>query len=382
MSFSESGNLNMQSVNIFSIPDIHEKFKINGQSVDKSKLINMANSFVKDGEVYEQEVGGFLLEWLDDKDFIEVFTSGSTGKPKKIRIYKEHMVNSAIATGKFFKVNEGTTALLCLPATYIAGKMMLVRALVLGWKIDLVPPKINPLDTVYKQYDFCAMVPLQLDNSLNRLHLIKKLIVGGGAVSENLKQLVQGIKTKVYETYGMTETVTHIAARRVNPKKKDKKDAVYFKALPNIKLSTDQRDCLVIKAYQLNTETVITNDVVELKTYKKFIWKGRYDNVINSGGIKLYPEEIETKLQLLIGHRFFITSLPDDSLGDKLVLIVERDYDQIAELTLQKGIQELETLEKYQIPKKIYFLPKFIETETGKVQRTKTLQIVLDSEIQ
>jgi len=176
----------------FSIPEIHENFSINRHSHNREGLKRIAYGFIKDGEVYEQEAGNFLLEWLSDKDFIIVQTSGSTGKPKKIKVYKQHMINSAKATGKFFKAEENTTALLCLPADYIAGKMMLVRAMVLGWKLDLIPPRTNPLDNVYKQYDFCAMVPLQLDNSLNRLHLIKKLIVGGGPVSEHLKGLVQG----------------------------------------------------------------------------------------------------------------------------------------------------------------------------------------------
>lgn len=367
----------MQKNSTFSIPEIHQSFSINKNTLDKEGLRCFAYNLVNDGEVYEQDAGNFLLDWLNEKDHIIVQTSGSTGKPKKIKVFKQHMINSAKATGKFFKAEEGTTALLCLPANYIAGKMMLVRAMVLGWKIDLVPPKTIPLDTVYKQYDFCAMVPLQLDNSLNRLHLIKKLIVGGGVVSENLKGLVQEVKTKIYETYGMTETVSHIAARRINPKKKDKKDANFFKALPNIILNIDNRNCLVIKAPQLNEETIITNDVVELKTYKKFIWKGRYDNVINSGGIKLYPEEIETKLQLLIGHRFFITSIPDDALGEKLVLIIEREYDKIEDITLQESISNLKNLKKYEIPKKIYFLPQFIETDNDKVQRAKTLEIVL-----
>ncbi|WP_062058066.1 AMP-binding protein [Aquimarina longa] len=369
----------MQTTNTFSIPEIHQSFSINKNTLDKEGVKYFAYNFIKEGEVYEQEAGSFLLDWVDEKDYIVVQTSGSTGKPKKIKVFKKHMINSAIATGKFFKLDENTTALLCVPANYIAGKMMLVRAMVLGWKIDLVPPKTNPLDTVYKQYDFCAMVPLQLDNSLNRLHLIKKLIVGGGAVSENLKEMVQGFKTKIFETYGMTETVSHIAARRINPKKKDKKDARYFKALPNITLSVDSRNCLVIKAPQLNDETIITNDVVELKTYKKFIWKGRYDNVINSGGIKLYPEEIEIKLQLLIGHRFFITSIPDDALGDKVILIIERDYDETAALTLNEGIHSLATLDKYEIPKEIYFLPQFIVTDNGKIQRIKTLELAMSS---
>ena len=197
----------MQTMSTFSIPEIHEKFSINKHSTDIEGLKRVAYNFTRNGEVYEQEAGAFLLDWLNTKDHVIVQTSGSTGKPKKIKVFKQHMINSAKATGKFFKAEEGTTALLCLPSNYIAGKMMLVRAMVLGWKIDLVPPKTNPLDTVYKQYDFCAMVPLQLDNSLNRLHLIKKLIVGGGPVSEHLKELIQGAKTKVFETYGMTETV-------------------------------------------------------------------------------------------------------------------------------------------------------------------------------
>ncbi len=362
----------------FPIPEIHEKFIINNKEViDAESLKLIALGFITEGEVYEQEVGHFFIDWLNEKDHIVVQTSGSTGKPKEIRVYKQHMINSAKATGRFFKIEEGTTALLCLSANYIAGKMMLIRAMVLGWKIDLVPPKTNPLDTVYKQYDFCAMIPLQLDNSLNRLHLIKKLIVGGGPVSENLKHLMKGVKTKIFETYGMTETVSHIAARRVNPKKKDKKDSGLFKALPNITLGIDDRNCLVIKAPKLTNKTIVTNDVVELKTYKKFVWKGRYDNVINSGAIKLHPEEIETKLQLLIGHRFFVTSVPDPSLGDKLILIVERDDNDIAKLALQDELNTLNTLDKYEIPKAIYFLSQFIETDNGKVQRTKTLDLVL-----
>ncbi len=365
-------------MDIFSTLQIHKNFIINKHALDREGLKRFAYNFTQEGEVYEQDAGAFLLDWLSEKDHIIVQTSGSTGKPKKIKVLKQHMINSAKATGKFFKSEEETTALLCLSANYIAGKMMLVRAMVLGWKIDIVPPKTNPLDTIYKQYDFCAMVPLQLDNSLNRLHLIKKLIVGGAPVSEHLKGLVQGLKTKVFETYGMTETVSHIAARRINPKKKDKKDAYFFRALPNISLSLDERNCLVIKAPQLNDKTIVTNDVVILKTYKKFLWKGRYDNVINSGGVKLYPEEIETKLQVLIDHRFFISGIPDDILGEKLVLIIERIHDEIAYQTIQEAIHTLKTLSKYEIPKEIYFLDQFIETHNAKVQRAKTVALVLD----
>ena len=366
----------MSIVDTFSNFKVHSKFKLNGESLDHEGLISYAQDLLNNGEVYEQQAAEFILEWLNDKNYILAYTSGSTGAPKEIKITKQHMINSAVATGKFFKLEEGASALLCLSASYIAGKMMLVRAMVLGWKIDLTPPKANPLDHIYKQYDFCAMVPLQLDNSLNRLHLVKKLIVGGGVISENLKKLVQGIKTKVFETYGMTETVSHIAARRVNPKKKEKKEGKYFKALPNITLSTDHRNCLIIKAPQLNDNEVITNDVVDLKTYKKFLWKGRFDNVINSGGIKLFPETIESKLQLLLSQRFFISCLSDDVLGEKLILIIESDFDEQIKKQIFEAIQNLEALTKYEKPKEIYFIPQFIETPTGKIQRSKTLELI------
>lgn len=357
----------------FSLPETHPSFRLNKLYFTNEELASVAYSLIKEGEPYEGQAGSFLLDWLNEKDYVEVKTSGSTGTPKKIRIKKQSMINSAKATGKFFDLPAGTTALHCLPTNFIAGKMMLVRAMVLGWHLDLVLPKANPLDRVFKIYDFCAMTPFQLDNSLSRLHLIRKLIVGGGAVSATQKDLVQGIATEVYETYGMTETVTHIAARRINPKKK-KQDPIPFQVLPNVSISTDERECLVITAPQLAEEPVVTNDVVEILSPKTFIWKGRIDNVINSGGIKLHPEEIEAKLAPIIAHRFFITSLPDPALGEKLVLMVESDFSETALKTLEKEIKTCNKLGKYEIPKKIYFVEKFEETPNGKIHRSNTLK--------
>ncbi|GAA0872170.1 AMP-binding protein [Gangjinia marincola] len=353
--------------------DIHPSFKLNGQPYGAKDLESVGYNLIKEGEPHEESIGSFLLDWLNAEESITVQTSGSTGTPKAIKLSKEHMVNSALATGSFFELPENSTALLCLPAEYIAGKMMLVRAMVLGWQLDVVVPRANPLDQVYKRYDFCAMTPFQLDNSLSRLHLIKKLIVGGGAVSTNLMKLVEGIKTKVYETYGMTETITHIAARRINPKK-PKRGIIPFKILPNVAITIDQRDCLVIKAPKISYDAIVTNDVVELVTYKKFIWRGRYDNVINSGGIKLYPEEIEAKLEKIIGHRFFVTALPDDALGDKLILVVEREFSQEALDSLTQEIKQLKSLDRFEYPKKILFIDTFIQTQTGKIHRSKTLE--------
>jgi len=360
----------------YRVPEVHQSFKLNGYAYTNEELKMAAYGIKKNGELYEQEVGRFLIDWLSELPYLELQTSGSTGIPKKIKVYKAQMVNSALATGTFFKLAADATALLCLSANYIAGKMMLVRAMVLGWRLDVVPYRANPLDNVYRRYDFCAMVPLQLDNSLNRLHLIKKLIVGGGSVTTGLENQLQSVKTKVYETYGMTETVSHIAARRLNPNKKTKKGKGFFKILPNVTITTDTRDCLVIKAPKHCNGTVVTNDIVAIHTYKKFEWKGRFDNVVNSGGVKLYPESIETKLQLLIAQRFFVCGIPDDSYGERLILIIEDVYQDSAKERIIMEISRTSTLAKYEKPKEIHFLSKFVETPTGKIQRVKTLALL------
>lgn len=358
----------------FSLPETHSDFRLNGLYYNNENLAAVAYSLIKEGEPYEGQAGNFLLDWLNDKDYVEVKTSGSTGPPKKIQIKKEQMINSARATGKFFELGPGTTVLHCLPVNFIAGKMMLVRAMILGWKLDLELPKANPLDRIFKIYDFCAMTPFQLDNSLSRLHLIKKLIVGGGAVSGNLQNLVQGIGTEIYETYGMTETVSHIAARHVNSTKSKKEDPVPFTVLPHVSIDVDDRGCLVIDAPQLTDETLVTNDVVELISERTFIWKGRIDNVITSGGVKLHPEEIETKLAPVIAHRFFVTSLPDPALGEKLVLMVESEFSEVALNNLEREIRSCRKLGKFEVPKKIYFVEKFEETPNGKIHRANTLK--------
>ena len=358
----------------YKIPETHPDFRLNKQHFTNAELRQVAYSFIKEGEPYEEQIGSFLLDWLKASPFIEVYTSGSTGKPKKIRLKKQHMINSALATSRFFKLPSSTTALMCLPAEYIAGKMMLVRAMFLGWHLDTVPPSSNPLDQVFKIYDFSAMTPFQLDNSIARLHLVKKLIIGGGAVSPRIRKMLVDSESKIFETYGMTETCSHIAAKRLNPKKKKKKSDRPFKLLPNISIAQDERGCLIIKAPNILDEEIVTNDVVEILTYKKFLWKGRYDNVINSGGIKLYPEEIERKLNKELDHRFFVTSMPDDSLGEKLVLFVEDDFSEEKLASLHKTIKEMKSLDKYERPKKIYLIEKFEETPNGKIHRENTLK--------
>ena len=343
---------------------VHNKFKLNGINHDFEALKEVAYSFIKEGQSYEIEIGNFLLDWLDEKDFIEAKTSGSTGIPKDIKIKKQAMVNSAIATGDFFKLKPSDTALLCLPVNYIAGKMMLIRALVLGLELDSVEPKSKLSFNTEKMYQFVAMVPMQLESNIKSINNIKTLIVGGAQVSNALIKKIQNLKTKVYETYGMTETVSHIAVKALNHSKKK-----YFKTLPNIKISQDSRDCLIIEAPQINEEKIITNDIVKLHSKTEFEWLGRFDNVINSGGIKIFPEQVEVKLQEKIKERFFIASEKNETLGEAVILIIESKKNTFKSSFL-KG------LEAFEKPKAIYYVEAFIETTSGKIQRTKTLELI------
>lgn len=351
---------------------IHPKFKLNGVFYSNDELKELAYDLIKEGQPFEQEIGDFLSNWLDENQVVKVQTSGSTGTPKTIELQKLHMVNSALATRDFFKLEEGDMALLCLPVTYIAGKMMLVRALVIGLELNYVEPSSNPLSGNFSSYDFCAMVPLQLANSLDGLRRIKTLIVGGATVSAELIEKAQATSTAIYETYGMTETITHVAARKCKTKLPVSLSGVEnaFKALPNIFFKKDDRDCLVINALEVSNEQVITNDVVELISETEFKWLGRYDNIINSGGVKLIPEEIESKLSHFIENRFFVAGVPDEKLGQRLVMVVEGEVNT---QNLHQQLKAANILKRFEIPKSIYMLPKFIETETGKIRRKENL---------
>ena len=345
--------------------NVHLKFKLNNLSYTYEDLMEVAYSYVKEGLPYEQELGNFLLDWLDDKDYVIVTTSGSTGKPKKLEIKKEAMVNSAIATGDFFNLKPGDKVLHCLPSNFIAGKMMIVRAIILGLELDMVIPSALPRIDYEKDYDFCAFTPMQLKNFAKYLKSIKTAIVGGGRVSNAIKELIKDKKPHVYETYGMTETVSHIAVKKLN-NFSGQEEEHYFKTLPGITLSQDERGCLVIDAPNLSNDKIVTNDIVGLKSDTSFEWLGRYDNVVNSGGIKLFPEQIESKLQDKIVGEFFIASIPDDALGEKLVLVLEGNKNDLDESVF-------EGLDKYEKPKEIFTISKFEETTSGKIHRKKTL---------
>lgn len=338
--------------------NVHNHFKFNGVHLGREQLCTVAYSFIKEGADFQKALGDFLIDWFDDKTYIEMNTSGTTGAPKLIRVEKEAMVSSALSTGDFFDLNPGNKVLHCLPVDYVAGKMMFVRSFILGLDMDFVEPNSNPLEYNDVKYDFAAMVPLQVKNSLAKLTNIKKIIIGGVKIHKSLEQELVKLPNEIYETYGMTETITHIAAKRVGERA--------FTVLPNVTVSSNENNCLVVHAKKINPEPIVTNDIVEIVSDTQFVWLGRFDNVINSGGIKLIPEKIEEKLSTHIPRRYFVHGQADDVLGEKVVLYVEGEPIAIDE-------EVFSVLDKYEKPKNIVFIPKFTVTATGKIVRKESI---------
>jgi O-succinylbenzoic acid--CoA ligase len=350
-------------INTVTYKNVHNFFKLNGYHLTKEDLCRVAYSFIKEGEDYEQAVGEFLLDWFDDKNYIDMYTSGTTGTPKKIRIGKEAMVQSAIATGDFFGLQPGNRVLHCLPTNFVAGKMMFVRSFILGLDMDFAAPSSNPLEHNDELYDFAAMVPLQAKNSIKKLANIKKIIIGGVKINKPLELELVKLPIQIYETYGMTETITHIAAKKIGE--------AAFSTLPNVTVSVNKNQCLVVLAKNISSEKIETNDIVNLISDTQFVWLGRFDNVINSGGIKLMPEQIEDKLATLISRRYFVNGEPDDTLGEKVVLYIEGEAMKLDESVFN-------ALDKYEKPKEVVFIPKFKETPTGKIMRAESKELVAE----
>ncbi len=350
---------------------LHPEFRLNGEffSSEETLRVRMID-FLESGKDDRIAIGKFILEWLDAKDYISVKTSGSTGIPKNITLKKIRVCNSATATVEFFGLNAGTKALLCLSAEYIAGKMMLVRAMIAGWDIYLAPPGKNPLAAIHSNFDFTAMVPYQVHHSLPDLHKVKKLIVGGGAVSRALEVKLQKEKTRAFATYGMTETISHVAIRCLNGANRSS----VFQALPGIEFSQDKNSCLQINAPRVLETPIATNDVVDLISPISFTIRGRIDNVINSGGVKIHPEGIEERLAEYIKESFFISSETDEFLGERVVLILESKEKKM----LEDYKDILQVLQPYEKPKKLLTSPQFIYTETGKIRRKDTLRSIKD----
>ncbi len=390
--------------------------------------INDYNNLPEPTSEYEQKVIDFCQNWLNEKKEFIIKTSGSTGEPKLIQLTRNQMIASAELTGKTFGLVSGDSALVCLNIEYIAGMMMLVRGMVWELKLTIIEPSGNPFENLEKfNFDFFAFVPLQLDKILERkrnidlkigdfpviptkegtdnkmskssfleksdssllrrddknlyfksleiLNKAKAIIVGGASVNKVLEQKIQTLSAPVFSTYGMTETVSHIAIKRLNGNNKTEN----FQVLESVKIGIDTRNCLNIIAESSNNELIQTNDIVEIINEKEFKLIGRFDNIINSGGVKIQLEKIEklieNEIQIFEPKRYFAYGIPDEKLGQKLVLVVETDIidEKMKELFLQK-IRLI--LPKYEIPKEIFFVKLFEETQTGKIDKKTTISLL------
>ena len=328
----------------------------------------------------------FLSEWNNDSDRVLVHTSGSTGKPKPMMVEKKRMLNSARITCDFLGLNPGDSALLCMSLDYIAGKMVVVRSIERHLHLISVPPSGHPLKDVDEEITFAAMVPMQVYNTLQvpeereRLSRIRHLIIGGGAIDAALEQELQSLPgdIAIWSTYGMTETLSHIALRRIN----GDEPSEWYQPFDSVHISQTEEGCLVIDAPQVCAETLVTNDIVEIEPYiynkvekLRFRIKGRKDNVICSGGIKIQIEEVETLLKPHLEKPFMLAKKKDGKFGEIAVLLTEDEDIKRVEATVRRLLSDESEKSsdhkkyKYWIPKEFRYVEHLPLTETGKPKR-------------
>ena len=305
----------------------------------------------------------FLEEWNNSSPYVHVQTSGSTGAPKPMLVEKQRMLNSARITCDFLGLHEGDTALLCMSLDYIAGKMMVVRSLERGLRLIVQESSGHPLQTLEESISFAAMVPIQVYNSLQvpeereRLRRIRHLIIGGGSIDDAMAAELKGFPNAVWSTYGMTETLSHIALRRLSgPETSD-----WYTPFDSVQISISD-DCLVIDAPEVCAERLVTNDIAELDSVGRFRILGRKDNVICSGGLKIHAEEIERQLHPHLRVPYIISKRSDEKFGEIVVLLTEGSANEAREVCQR-------VLPKYHQPRVYIHIDHIPLTETGKPAR-------------
>jgi O-succinylbenzoic acid--CoA ligase len=327
--------------------------------------------FVDESRRTEIEV--FLQEWNSTEETVKVNSSGSTGTPKNIAIEKKFMRQSAKKTLEFLQLKKDHTAYLCLSTETIAGKMMVIRCLLGELKLVVGPISASSLSSYPSKIDFTAIVPLQLEHVLSnhptQLQSIQSVIVGGAPVSDRLINELKEKQLTVFQTYGMTETISHVAMRKIGFHSE-----AYYTAIPGTSFSLGKQDNLIIHSPDIGIENLETTDCVELLSPTQFSWKGRTDFIINSGGKKIVPEEVEKIISTIIDRPFFISAVEDQSLGQKLILVVEGiESIQISKIILA------ELLPKFQVPKEVVYFNEFVRTSNGKINRLESMKLYPDA---
>ena len=335
-----------------------DSFSLNGITIPFSKI---NSGEIKGSSSFEQNTISFIKDWISNKQLFTLSTSGSTGQPKKIEVKRLQIIASVNQTASFLELKESQSALICLDTSKVAGIMMLARGLELGMKMTVITPTSTPLQNIQDTFDFCAMVPLQVQSTSSKeLNQINKLIIGGGTINEDLESRLKDLTNSTYHTYGMTETLSHVALREITPH-----NSYQYSFLPHIDFKTNHDDCLCIKSPVTENQWVETNDIVKLDD-DKFTWLGRIDNTINSGGYKINLDILKTKIEKLNpDFEFVLSSIPDHKLGDKLVLISLKEY------TIK-----LDHLDFYEKPKQLFKSTYFPLLASGKIDNQKVKRYI------
>ena len=326
--------------------------------------------------VFEKEILSFIIEWKAGKDIFHLKSSGTTGSPKIITLHRDQMILSAESTLNFLGIPTGGKALLCLDPRYIAGKMVIVRSITGNMDLYAIDPKSNPLSGFEPDHliDLASFVPYQVVEILedpetsDKFRNIKNVLIGGAAISTRLEKKLGPYENRIFHTFGMTETVSHIALRQLSGLEQSRN----FRVMPGISIGSDERGCLTIEGEITGNKKLLTNDLVKIMDEGEFVWKGRIDQVINTGGIKINLNSLEYKIRevlesISIHNNFFIEHIEDEKLGDKIVLILESGYVNINLESIKAAFKK--RLSKYEIPRKIYVVQKFSRTDTGKINR-------------
>lgn len=357
-----------------------DKFKIIqifGERFHVSDLKILCKEKINNPQVpdWEKEIYHFVQELFSSSKNIIVTTSGSTGNPKTIKIEKKHLIASAKATLAFFNLKKNDNIWLCLPVKYIAGKMMIVRSIVGGLNLIYSKPTSNPVLDIDTNVDFVSMVPNQVfgllanKDGISRLSKIRTLLIGGSGISGELEDRLLSVSDiNAWHSYGMTETITHIALRKLSTDN----NIGNFALLPGIRVRANQNDQLIIDAPEIGVVDLVTNDIVNVNADGTFTILGRADTVVISGGIKLFPEIIEIKIEKHMTDSFFVAGIPDEKLGEKLTLFVESSDNEYSVFDSLKKILVRE-LKEYEIPKEVICVPRFLRTETGKIKRKESI---------
>jgi O-succinylbenzoic acid--CoA ligase len=347
---------------------------LNQKKVNLSRSINLDLN----NDEYDKKVLSLIEKFRNNELKYILKTSGSTGVPKEISFTVDQIITSTKMTANYFNLSNHSKLFSCLSIEHVAGFMMLMRSLVLDCELNIVSPSTNPFkDIEENEFDFSAFVPLHFyelfekyPDKISQFNKIKKIIIGGSSIPINLEEkILKTFSNDIYATYGMTETLTHIAIRQLG--------SDYFYPLDGVIIEKDNRDCLNIISPVNYNEKIITNDLVELKSDKSFKILGRIDNVINSGGVKIQAEKIENFIEKLfytndIDKNFFVYPQEDEKFGNIVMLVIEGLFDNYLVDLINNKSKEM--LEKYECPKKILFVDKFERTILGKVDKRNTIK--------